>query len=50
MVIYAKLVETVDVWLFYEIVGKVNTFRAGDQGEKVQVNLVRRNKASSYFF
>ena len=27
-------VETVDVWLFYEIVGKVNIFRAEDQGEK----------------
>ena len=23
-----------DVWLFYEIVGKVNIFRAEDQGEK----------------
>ena len=34
MVIQAKQVETVDVWLFYEIVGKVNIFRAEDQGEK----------------
>ena len=23
-----------DVWLFYEIVGKVNIFRAEEQGEK----------------
>ena len=23
-----------EVWLFYEIVGKVNIFRAEDQGEK----------------
>ena len=23
-----------DVWLFYEIVGKVNIFRAEDQGER----------------
>ena len=34
MVVQAKWVETVDVWLFYEIVGKVNIFRAEDQGEK----------------
>ena len=34
MVTQAKWVETVDVWLFYEIVGKVNIFRAEDQGEK----------------
>jgi hypothetical protein len=29
-----KCVETVDVWLFYEIVGKANIYRAEDQGEK----------------
>ena len=29
-----KCVETVDVWLVYEIVGKANIFRAEDQGEK----------------
>ena len=34
MVIQAKWVETVDVWIFYEIVGKVNFFRAEDQGVK----------------
>ena len=34
IVIQAKWVETLDVWLFYEIVGKVNIFRAEDQGEK----------------
>ena len=34
MVTQAKWVETVDVWLFYEIVGKVNILRAEDQGEK----------------
>ena len=33
-VIQAKWVESVDVWLFYEIVGKVDIFRAEDQGEK----------------
>ena len=27
-----KWVETVDVWLFYEIVGKVKKIRAEDQG------------------
>ena len=31
IVIQAKWVETVDVWLFYEIVGKVNIFRAEDK-------------------
>jgi hypothetical protein len=30
MVIEAKWVETVDAWLFYEIVGKVSIFRAED--------------------
>ena len=34
MVIQAKWVETVDVQLFYEIVGKVNILRAENQGEK----------------
>ena len=34
MVIQAKWVETVDVWLFQEIGGKVNTFKAKEQGEK----------------
>ena len=34
MVIWANWVETVDVWLFYEIVGKVNIFRAEVQCEK----------------
>ena len=28
-----------DVWLFYEIVGKVNIFRAEDQGEKMDLIL-----------
>ena len=34
MVVQAKWVEILDVWLFYEIVGKVNIFRAEDQVEK----------------
>ena len=34
MVTQAKWVETVEIWLFYEIVGKVNIFKAEDQGEK----------------
>ena len=34
MFMQAKWVETVDVWLFYEILGKVNIFGAEDQGEK----------------
>jgi hypothetical protein len=29
-----KWAETVDVWPFYEIVGKVKKCRAEDQGEK----------------
>ena len=33
-ILQVKWVETVDVWLFHEIVGKVNIFRAEDQGEK----------------
>ena len=45
MVIQAKWVQTVDVWLFYEIVGKVNIFRAEDQGEKIhlilQINMMK---------